>query len=147
MRIWIAGVLASLAIGCGGDAGTGLGGTDIRGQWSYDVTNLSLGGVTCVEHGTTLTITNESGGTFSGSYSGGTWVCSGAGGTDSSAIGTGTLINGVIKQDTVRFYPDDNNWYSVGTLTGATMAGTANLRFPQSTTPVVVAANWSAAKH
>jgi len=137
---WPTLMAAVSAAACGGD-GTGPGGR-LSGDWTYTVTNLRLGSVSCNESGTVLHI-DQNGGTFDGTYDGGTWICTGAGVNDTIPIGTGTVVDGRMAGDSVWFYLDDPNWYSFGGITDSTMSGTVNARFPVSGAPTVVAGSWS----
>jgi len=46
----------------------------------------------------------------------------------------------------VSFYLDNSDWYSQGTVSGDTMSGTVNARFPGSGPPTVVAALWASGR-
>jgi hypothetical protein len=143
-RVILAAIFLSLA-GCGGDSGPK--NANISGSWTYTVTNLVGGGITCNTSGTTLQL-NQSGTTFSGSYSGGTITCSAPGvAPETAPIGTGDIIDGAIGVSDVSFDLDTSDWSNTGTLVGNSMSGTAVVFVTDGTTSATLTGHFAAVRN
>jgi len=95
----------------------------VTGTWSYSMSNLSGGGISCFESGTTLNL-YQHGTTFTGSFSGGVFIC----GLDAVFVADGRVINGSITSDSaVSFDMRTDGWHNSGTLSGDSMSGTATV--------------------
>jgi hypothetical protein len=132
MKRFILAGLVLCAIACSDS--TGPKNANVGGSWTYAVTNLVGGGLSCTAGGTTVNIT-QSGNTFSGSYNGGTLSCNSAG---SFSIGSGTVANGTVAQNAVSFAFDTQDWTNSGTLSGSSVSGTTTVRLVESTGQTVV---------
>lgn len=103
---------------------TGPKNANVSGAWSYSVSNLSGGGLSCNASGTTVTL-NQTGTTFTGTYNGGTLSCGSVG---TVSVGTGAVASGVVAANSVNFNFDTQDWMNAGSLSGNTIAGTATVR-------------------
>jgi hypothetical protein len=135
-------------VACGGDNGTGPGSTSVDGVWSASLSNLSGSGVSCSSTAPTQLTLNQTGSTFSGSYTGGELTCSGPGGTFSEPVGSGSVVNGQINGNSLSFDLDTPDFHQIGTITGNSLSGTAQWRvdFGAPTGVVTLNGNWGAAK-
>jgi hypothetical protein len=95
----------------------------LTGSWSLTHAGITAGGDTCSIAGTTMVL-SQSGGQFSGTYSGGVLLCDNAAGV---LVGTGTIVNGTLNGSAIAFNLDDPSWHNVGTLTAHGMTGTTTL--------------------
>ncbi len=134
-------------VACGGDNGTGPG-SSVDGVWSASLSNLSGSGVSCSSTAPTQLTLNQTGNTFSGSYTGGELTCSGPGGTFSDPVGSGSVVNGQINGNSLSFDLDTPDFHQIGTITGNSLSGTAQWRvdFGAPTGVVTLNGNWGAAK-
>ena len=139
--------LAVTIAGCGGGDSTGPSITNISGTYLLNHSNLSGGGISCSSFGTSVSIA-QTGSTFTGTYAGGTLSCTGPGGNQSGAIGNGTVVNGHLNGSNVSFDLDTSDWHLQGTLSGASMTGTATVRIDLGapTGVIVLSGNWAASK-
>ena len=143
-------LLIPVFLACGGDD-DGLMGPSIpsvAGSWTYNMSNLSGGGLSCSTTGTSL-VFNQSASTFTGTYSGGTLSCTGGGGTASVPVGTGTVVNGsVTTAGAVSFDFDTQDWRNTGTLSGNSISGTVVVRIDLGapTGVITLSGNFSAAR-
>lgn len=95
----------------------------VTGTWSYSMSNLSGGGISCFESGTTLTL-YQSGTTFSGTFSGGVFICD----LNEVFVADGRVINGSVTSDSaVSFDMRTSDWHNSGTVSGNSMSGTATV--------------------
>jgi hypothetical protein len=131
---------------CGSDS-TGPEMPAVDGAWSLSLTNMSGSGISCSWSGITMTLT-QSGTTFSGSYSGGAYTCTGGGESVSGNVGSGSVINGSIHGDNVTFQLDSPDTPLGGTISGASMSGTATMRYDLGSPygVITLSGNWGAAK-
>ena len=85
-------LLIPVFLACGDDGGDIAGPSipSVAGSWTYDASSLSGSGISCSVFGTSLVLT-QSGGTFTGSYSGGTISWAGPTGTASVPVGSGPV--------------------------------------------------------
>jgi hypothetical protein len=113
---------------------TGPKNVNVSGSWTYSVTNLVGGGLSCNTGGTTVTIA-QSGTTFSGTYTGGTLSCNSLG---DFAIGTGTVANGTVSDNAVAFDFDTQDWANTGSASGNTISGTATVRLVTSSNQTII---------
>jgi hypothetical protein len=149
MRTMTLGLLAILAFGCGGSDSTGPNSTaNVAGTWTASLSNMSGSGVSCSStSATTLTLT-QSNTTFSGGYSGGELTCSGPGGTFSSFVGNGTILNGQVNGNSVSFDLDTPDFHHTGTVSGNSISGSATwlIDFGAPTGEVTLSGSWGAAR-
>jgi hypothetical protein len=137
-------------LACGGDSNTGPStSANVSGTWSASVSNMSGGGISCSSTDATLLTLNQTGTTFSGTYSGGELTCAGPGGTSSGPIGSGSVVNGQVSGNDLSFDLDTPDFHLTGTVNGASLSGTARWRidFGAPTGVVTLNGNWGAAKH
>jgi hypothetical protein len=139
--------VAVLAIvSCGGGDVSGPTNANIAGSWTYTMTNLAGGGLTCFSSGTTMTF-SQSGATFTGTYSGGTLSCSAPGfGPVSQTIGNGTIATGTVNINSVSFDLDTSDWRNTGTVSGNSISGTVVVRFTSGSTSVILNGSFAAIK-
>jgi hypothetical protein len=123
----------ALALSASSDS-TGPKNVNVAGSWTYSVTNLVGGGLSCNTGGTTVTIA-QSGTTFSGTYTGGTLSCNSLG---DFAIGTGTVANGTVSDNAVAFDFDTQDWANTGSASGNTISGTATVRLVTSSNQTII---------
>jgi hypothetical protein len=140
MRRWLGLLVVALAAGgCSGDGPTGSNTTSVAGTWTYSVTNLSGGGLSCNISGVLLTLT-QNGSNFQGTYTGGTLSCAGLG---SSGFTGGSVVSGTVAGNAVTFNFDDADYHHTGTATSGSMTGSAILKLDATTT---LAGTFSATK-
>lgn len=140
-------LLGSMA--CGGDSNTEPSPTaNVSGTWNASVSNLSGSGIACSSVGNTQLTLNQTGDTFSGTYSGGELTCTGPGGTASAPFGSGTVINGTVSGSDVSFDIDTPDQHFTGTASSTSMSGTTrwNIDLGAPTGVVTLNGNWGAAK-
>jgi hypothetical protein len=143
-------LLSSLifVLACGGDDGTGPSPANVTGTWSGSVSNMSGGGISCSSTEPTQLTLDQSGTSFSGSYAGGTLLCSGPGGSASVPVESGSVINGTVSGNNVTFDLDTSDSHFTGTVNGNSMSGTAQWRinFGAPIGVITLNGNWGAAK-
>lgn len=139
----ILGILA-----CGGDNGAGPGSTDVTGSWSASLSNLTGESVSCSSTSPTQLTLNQSGATFSGSYSGGELFCTAPGSTGPVPVGTGSVVNGTLSGTSLSFDLDTPDFHHEGVVSGTSMSGTAQwtLDFGLPVGQVTLNGTWEAAK-
>ena len=143
-------LLIPVFLACGGDD-DGLMGpsiSSVAGSWTYNMTNLSGGGLSCSATGTSMIFT-QSASTFTGTYNGGTLSCISGGVTVSAPVGTGTVVNGsVTTAAAVSFDFDTQDWRNTGTLSGNSISGTVVVRIDLGapTGIITLSGNFSAAR-
>jgi len=136
--------LIAVVAGCGGESTAPS--ANVTGQWSYEASNVSGGGVSCDIAGTTLTLT-QSGSTFSGTASGGGTVsCSGGGSTFSQTLGSDVVANGQISGNSVQFDIGTADFHNSGTLSGNSISGLVTLRLSNGTTTSVLTGNFTSVR-
>jgi hypothetical protein len=137
-------------VGCGGDDGAGPSSpANVAGTRSASVSKMSGGGITCSSTAPTELAVNQSGSTFSGSYSGGELFCIGLGGTGSVPIPQGIVINGTVDRNTVTFDLDMPDSHFSGTVSGgSSMSGATSWRMDFGAPLGVITLNghWGSAK-
>lgn len=132
MRRYIAavGMMALMACGGGGDAGTGPGPShaSVSGAWRVTVSNLHDAGnvATCQITNGTMTLA-QSGTTFQGSYAA-HLSCAAANGAQLDQDITGAVANGAVSGQAVTFDLDTPDFHFTGAASGASLAGTSRLR-------------------
>lgn len=145
MRI-LSAVTVLLMAACGGD-GTGPNSADVTGTWSASVSNMNGSGVSCTSTSPTLLALTQTGSAFAGSYDGGVVSCSGPDGTFSSPLGSGAVLNGEVDGRSVSFDLITPDFHHMGTVSGASMAGTAEWQAEYGTLGVVTLnGNWTATR-
>ena len=133
--------------GCGGDAAGPEIPTypNVAGTWTYNASNLSGAGGSCNVTGLILTI-SQSGGTFSGSYSGGNTSCVIGAQNYPAGPSSGTIVSGTVTEGgTISFDFDTADWRNSGTIVGSSASGTATVRLDLGA-PVgvlVLSGNWA----
>jgi hypothetical protein len=97
----------------------------VNGSWSYQASNLAGDGVSCSVSGATL-ILSQTGSTFTGTYTNAKITCQVGG--QQAVIGTfnGNVVNGVVSGDSVSFEFDTSAFTNTGTISGASMSGSAS---------------------
>jgi hypothetical protein len=115
-------ILAATVSACSDS--TGPKNANVSGSWTYNVSNLSGGGLTCNGSGSTVTL-SQTGATFTGSYSGGILSCGVAGSVN---IGSGVVANGTVSNNAVTFNFDTQDWANTGSVSGNSIAGTTTVR-------------------
>ena len=145
------GILCLVLLGplaCGGDDGTGPADADVSGTWSATVADLTGGGSSCSSTDPTSLTLTQTGGTFSGSYSGGEVACTGSSGTFSFPVGSGAVVNGTVNGASVSFDLDSPDFHQSGTVNGSSMSGPAtwNCFFGPATGVVTLTGTWHAAR-
>jgi len=144
--IGVVGATVSLTA-CGADGGSGPAARDVRGNWTYNASGINAGGPnSCAVSGTTITISSQSGSSFSGVYNLGLVICTGPGLNDTTPVGSGAVVSGVVAGDSVRFNFDNTDWRNFGSIAGSTMSGTVNVRLTIGGSAAVAAGNWTAVK-
>jgi len=118
-------LLLLLATACGGsDDLAGPTHADVGGAWRITFANMSGSGATCNSSTGNLTLTHSGATGFTGSYGPLTLSCTD--GVDSfSGTFQGTVVNGTVNQNTVAFDLDTQDVHQTGTVSGATMSGSA----------------------
>ena len=124
-------LIISLFLACGdgdsGGDGDGMMGPttpNVAGTWSYSISSLSGGGTTCFASGTTMILINQSEMTFTGTYSGGFFIC----GFVELFVADGTVRNGSVTSDSVvSFDLGLSAWHNSGTISGDSMSGTVTV--------------------
>ncbi|HEU4680291.1 MAG TPA: hypothetical protein VFS51_01015 [Gemmatimonadales bacterium] len=146
MRRFCIGLIGLLA--CGDDDGTGPGLTDITGTWSATLSNLNGDGVSCSSTDPTQITFNQTGATFSGSFSGGELFCTAPGSTGAVPIGTGSVINGTVSGTNLSFDLDTPEFHHEGSVSGSSMSGTAEwiIDFGLPAGEVTLNGTWEAEK-
>ena len=136
-----------LVLGCGSDS-TGPGGVNLAGTWTASLSNMSGSGVSCSSSSPTTLTLSQQGDSFTGAYSGGELTCNGPGGTASEFVGSGTILNGQLNGNNVSMDLDTPDFHLTGSVSGASMSGTARweIDFGQPTGVVVLNGNWGAAR-
>lgn len=121
-------VLACIPVACSSDS-IAPKVSDVGGQWIYRVVQLSDGGkVSCkMTIADTLSL-GRSAATVSGSYAGGTIMCSGAD-VESIELVTGAVVNGTVDPmvkgaQKLSFDFGGSSWHQEGSLIGDRMSGT-----------------------
>ena len=120
-------LIISLFLACGdgdgGGDGDGMMGPttpNVAGTWSYSISSLSGGGTTCFASGTTMNLFTQSEMTFTGTYSGGFFIC----GFVELFVADGTVRNGSVTSDSVvSFDLGLSAWHNSGTISGDSMSG------------------------
>jgi hypothetical protein len=82
---------------------------------------------------------------FSGTYTGGELTCTGPGGTFSTPVEPGDIVNGVVNGSSVSFDLDTPDFHLTGIAEGNTMSGTARWTVNVGT-QVTLNGNWSATR-
>ncbi len=138
-------VLVSVA-GCGGEQPLAASPEipSIAGTWTFNASNLSGGGFSCDAFAYRLSV-NQSGTTFTGSYSDGTIRCTEDGKTFEVGPGlTGTIVNGTVTESgSVGFDLDTQDFHQTGTVSGDSMSGTATWRFDFTG---ILSGSWTASR-
>jgi hypothetical protein len=125
-RSWLCALAAVALCACGGDDTTGpTGSINVGGTWNVSLTNLSGGGASCSSTEPTRLTIRQTASTFTGTYSGGILNCLTPTESFSTAVGSGTVINGEVSGNNVSFDLDSPQFHQEGTVTGSSMAGTA----------------------
>lgn len=143
---WLAVLGLGVLAGCGGGDPPNPNAT---GTWTYSSSMVGSGnaaGVTCNISNLTLTI-NESGTTFSGTYSGGVIACQGPGGSSSTATGSGSVASGSLVHNAVNFDFDNSSWHHTGGLTDNQMSGSFSAQLSDASgTPLPFTGSWTASR-
>ena len=129
--------------GCGKDS-SGPSIPNLAGNWTYNTSNLTGAGLSCLSTGTTMVLTHSSSTAFTGTYSDGTLTCTSGGTPESFAIGNGTIVSGTVGQTAVAFDMDTQDWHNTGNVSGRSMSGTVHVVFSDGVTTFVLNGNFSA---
>lgn len=139
MRRSILAVLVFLAA-CGSDSsGPSNDVVNVAGSWTGNWANLQGSGLSCNVSGVQMVV-NQSGSTFTGTYSNGQITCNGTSGGGTA----GTIVNGTISGNTVAFDLDNQAAHQTGTISGNSMSGTAIWTLSVSGTTYTINGTWSA---
>jgi|GEM_PF-620237 len=112
----------------GGIGGGGPRNVDLSGEWVYNVSNLAGAGVACDVSGVVLSLRQQDS-TFTGSYDEGQFICvAGEQQIGPEPLRSGTVLNGVVRGDSVFFDLDTPDWRSRGRLVGNSMSGHTTVR-------------------
>jgi len=147
----VVGLTVGLNSGCGGDSGAGPmapagpSTPQIGGVWTYSASNVAGGGASCTVTNLRLTLV-PTGTTFTGTYSGGSMVCSGNGQTVTLGPFQGTVANGTLNGTGVSFDLDTQDWRSTGSVNGSSMSGQVTVRVDLGQGAITLKGNWSAAR-
>jgi hypothetical protein len=146
MRTLAFAVIVFALTGCGGDDPTGPSNASVAGTWALSASNMSGQGVSCNLSSTPLVLT-QSGATFSGTYGPGTLTCQ-AGSQSVGGTVQGVVVNGAVSGNAIAFDLDTQDYHHTGSLSGASMSGTARWTydFGGSIGVVVLNGNWAAAR-
>lgn len=141
-------VAAALAVSACSDSNSPSNFPDLDGTWTYTAAmSGSVGAttMTCDMTGFRLSI-NQSGGSFSGTYSQGTMSCMANGQPYSQSGIQGSIRNGnVTEAGSVSFDFDSADLHQIGTASATAMSGTANWAIDVGSV-VTFAGNWSASR-
>ncbi len=88
----------------------------------------------------------QAGTTFTGTYSGGSMICTALGQSVTLGPFQGTVVNGAINGTSVSFDLDTQDWRNTGTISGSSMSGQVTVRLDFGAGPVTLSGNWSAAR-
>jgi hypothetical protein len=136
-------------LACGEDNGTGPTFANVNGSWNLSITNMSGGGAVCSTSSPVEITLQQNTTTFSGSYGGGGVLnCTTPQGSFSSAIGSGSVLNGQVSGSEVSFDLGTADFHHIGTVNGSSMAGTATWTFqlgPPSTIGTLTG-SWTATR-
>ena len=112
----------------GGGVGGGSGRADVSGDWIYNATNLATLGMSCNVSNVVLSL-QQSDSTFTGTYAGGEIVCFVPGEpAEPREFGSGVVLNGLVRGDSVFFDLDTPDWRSRGRLSGTSISGETAVR-------------------
>ena len=119
---------------------------DVSGTWNATVSNMTGGAISCRSTGATQLTLTQTRNTFSGLYSGGQLTCSGPRGTSSAPVLSGSVRDGAVDGNNVRFDIDTPDSRFTGTVSGTSMSGTARWRidFGPPNGVVTLDGNWEA---
>ena len=135
--------MVALLSACSASDSTGPKNANVSGSWGYTATNLTGSGLSCSISNVTMTV-NQTGTTFSGSYSSGTLNCGTLGGGNFTG---GTVVTGTVSGNGVSFNFDTQDWNNTGTISGTSMSGTATMRVVLTGgQPLILTGNFSAIK-
>lgn len=145
--------IAGVTAGCsGGDSMTGpAAGTNVGGNWTYAAPNMTgtlSGGITVVCSFSSVAVSlSQTGSTFSGSTTGGSFTCSAGGVSDGGTFGRRIVVNGEISGSGVEFDFDGPDWHHTGQVSGNSMTGQATAIIETGSGSVVLRGSWSAARN
>lgn len=125
-------IAVALSLACSDSSGPKI--ADVSGAWSYNVTGLAGGGLSCNIGGVTVTL-SQTGATFTGSFGSGVLSCGSAGTFNFTG---GTVASGTVSGNAVSFNFGTQDWVHNGTLSGNTIAGSTTVRLVPSSGQVVV---------
>ncbi len=132
-----------VVVGCSSSSGPKI---TVNGDWSYEAPDLATSGASC---SVTATLTlDQTGATFSGTYSDGLRTCVINGVQSSSGPVQGSVFNGTVSGDAVSFnIQTQGTWVQTGTISGNSMTGSANVTYATGTGGMVtLSGSWSATK-
>ena len=132
-----------VVVGCGGDS-SGPAVAAVSGRWTLAASNVAGSGITCGLSNTPLQLT-QSGTAFTGSYGPGVLSCSGPGGTITNPA-QGIVVSGQVNGAAVSFDLDTQDFRLSGTISGASMTGTAVVRLVSGSQTVTLTGPWSAVR-
>lgn len=100
-------------------------GIDVSGTWSFSAPSISNGEDSCSFTDVTLEL-EQSGSTFTGSASGGTFECTREIFAENDLL---EVTDGQVSEGTVSFDFGTPNFQNTGTVSGSSMSGTTTIRF------------------
>jgi len=130
--------MVGFLIACGSSVAPGA--PDVNGSWMLSMSNLTATGINCTESGMTLNLSSTGGGNFTGTYSGGTYVCTTSTETDTLQIGSGPVTDGGVAGNLVAFDLGTSDSPFSGQFSAGSMSGTASIQIGQQT----LNGNWQA---
>jgi hypothetical protein len=133
-------LVAAIVTGCGSDS-TGPSHANVTGVWTLSATNLTGAGFSCNIFGTSLFL-NQSGTSFNGTYSGGSFSCEGI----DLGQPAGSVVNGIVNLQQVSFDMDTQDFHFTGAVSGESMSGSATMRLVIEGTTYTLSGSWSASR-
>ena len=139
-RLNLLAVLLVFTLGCG-DKATEPQVLNIAGIYTANWTSMSGSGYSCNASGVKLEL-NQSGDTFTGTYSAGSFSCNG------TYVGTlkGTVVNGKLNDSDVHFDLDSPDFHQTGTVSGNSLSGSATWTLDFGSGPLTLTGSWAASK-
>jgi hypothetical protein len=145
IRRFVVGLLALTAAACSGDA-SGPQIPQLSGQWTYNASNITGGGISCNMFGVSFNLT-QSGTTFTGTTLGGSVSCSAPGaGTFNESLGNDVIANGTINGNAITFDIGTPDIHHTGSISGSSMSGVVVFKLNDGQTTTTLTGNFSAVK-
>lgn len=138
---------ALVAAGCGNSHSTGPsgGGQSVAGTWAYSASTASGSSISCTVSAT-MAFT-QSGNTFDGTYSDGSFTCATPDGPVSETNQSGQILDGTVNGSAVSFDVADSAFHNTGTLSGGSISGTATITQAVGATTYTLTGTFTAARN